>query len=111
MFSPFTVKTLVFFSVSIVACILLPWLTKRFFHWFGERPSEFETKFLLLFLFGLGSLALWAGSEAVLPAYLIGMALAGSVGKNHPLIRRLRTLTFGLLTPFYFIRAGALVPP
>jgi len=25
------------------------------------------------------------------------------------LIRRLRTLTFGLLTPFYFIRAGSLV--
>jgi Kef-type K+ transport system membrane component KefB len=31
------------------------------------------------------------------------------VGKDHILIRRLRTLTFGLLTPFYFIRAGSLV--
>jgi Kef-type K+ transport system membrane component KefB len=37
------------------------------------------------------------------------MILAGTVGKDHLLIRRLRTLTFGLLTPFYFIRAGALV--
>jgi glutathione-regulated potassium-efflux system ancillary protein KefC len=35
--------------------------------------------------------------------------LAGTVGKDHALIRRLRTLTFGLLTPFYFIRAGSLV--
>ena len=51
----------------------------------------------------------WADSEAVLPAYLIGMVLAGTVGKDHMLIRRLRTLTFGLLTPFYFIRAGAFV--
>jgi hypothetical protein len=39
----------------------------------------------------------WAGSEAVLPAYLIGMVLAGTVGRDHALIRRLRTLTFGLL--------------
>jgi Kef-type K+ transport system membrane component KefB len=31
------------------------------------------------------------------------------VGKDHFLIRRLRTLTFGLLTPFYFIRAGSFV--
>jgi Kef-type K+ transport system membrane component KefB len=31
------------------------------------------------------------------------------VGKDHVLVRRLRTLTFGLLTPFYFIRAGSLV--
>jgi len=45
----------------------------------------------------------------VLPAYLIGMVLAGTVGKDHALVRRLRTLTFGLLTPFYFIRAGSFV--
>jgi Kef-type K+ transport system membrane component KefB len=44
-----------------------------------------------------------------LPAYVIGMVLAGTVGKDHALVRRLRTLTFGLLTPFYFIRAGSLV--
>jgi Kef-type K+ transport system membrane component KefB len=37
------------------------------------------------------------------------MVLAGTVGKDHALVRRLRTLTFGLLTPFYFIRAGSLV--
>jgi Kef-type K+ transport system membrane component KefB len=35
--------------------------------------------------------------------------LAGTVGKDHVLIRRLRTVTFGLLTPFYFIRAGSFV--
>jgi glutathione-regulated potassium-efflux system ancillary protein KefC len=60
-------------------------------------------------LFGLGALAAWAVSEPVLPAYFLGMVLAGTVGKDHALIRRLRTLTFGLLTPFYFIRAGSLV--
>jgi Kef-type K+ transport system membrane component KefB len=37
------------------------------------------------------------------------MILAGSVGKDHILIRRLRTLCFGFLTPFYFIRAGSFV--
>jgi Kef-type K+ transport system membrane component KefB len=68
-----------------------------------------EAKYLLLSLFGLGALAGWADSEAVLPAYLVGMVLAGTVGKDHALIRRLRTLTFGLLTPFYFLRAGAFV--
>lgn len=56
-----------------------------------------------------GGLAGWSGSEAVLPAYIIGMVLAGTAGKDHVLIRRLRTLTFGLLTPFYFIRAGSFV--
>ena len=108
-FAPFTSKTLVFLAASVAAMALLPWLTPRFFARYGGRPSELEAKFLLLALFGLGALATWAGSEAVLPAYLIGMVLAGTVGKDHALIRRLRTVTFGLLTPFYFIRAGSFV--
>lgn len=108
-FAPFTVKTLVFLGAGIVAFVALPWLTPRFFRRYGNRPSELEAKFLMFCLFGLGALAAWADSEAVLPAYLLGMVLAGTVGKDHALIRRLRTLTFGLLTPFYFIRAGSLV--
>src|SRR6202011_2488394 len=109
LFAPFTMKTLVFLSTGIVVFVVLPWLTPRFFRLYGDRPSELEAKFLLLCLLGMGALATWADSEAVLPAYLIGMVLAGTVGKNHALIRRLRTLTFGLLTPFYFIRAGSFV--
>src|SRR3984893_1856678 len=108
-FAPFTLKTLVFLVVGAVVFFVLPWLTPRFFRLYGNRPSELETKFLLLCLFGMGALATWADSEAVLPAYLIGMVLAGTVGKDHALVRRLRTLTFGFLTPFYFIRAGSFV--
>lgn len=109
LFAPFSAKTATFLAVLAIAAFVLPWLTPRFFRRYGGRPSELETKFLLLMLFGLGALATWADSEAVLPAYLIGMVLAGTVGKDHVLVRRLRTLTFGLLTPFYFIRAGSFV--
>ena len=109
MFAPFTLKTVLFVGVLTIAALALPWITPRFFRRYGGRPSELEAKFLLFTLFGLGALAAWADSEAVLPAYLIGMVLAGTVGKDHVLVRRLRTLTFGLLTPFYFIRAGSYV--
>jgi Kef-type K+ transport system membrane component KefB len=108
-FSPFTLKTLVFVTVCGALFAILPVVTPRVFRRYGGRVSELETKFILLALFATGGLAIWAGSEAVLPAYLIGMLLAGSVGRDHALIRRLRTLTFGLLTPFYFIRAGSFV--
>jgi Kef-type K+ transport system membrane component KefB len=108
-FAPFTLKTLLFVGAMLVLAFVLPWLTPRFFKRYGGRPSELEAKYLLLCLFGMGALATWADSEAVLPAYLMGMVLAGTVGKDHVLVRRLRTLTFGLLTPFYFIRAGAFV--
>jgi glutathione-regulated potassium-efflux system ancillary protein KefC len=109
LFSPFTWKTLVFVAGIVAAAFILPRVVPRFFKRYGNRPSELEAKFLMLCLFGLGALAGWAGSEAVLPAYLVGMVLAGTVGKDHALVRRLRTLTLGFLTPFYFIRAGSLV--
>jgi glutathione-regulated potassium-efflux system ancillary protein KefC len=108
-FSPFTYKSLVFAALCVIVFSVLPFLTPRFFRRYGGRVSELEAKFLLLALFGMGGAAVWAGSEAVLPAYMIGMVLAGTVGKDHALIRRLRTLTFGFLTPFYFIRAGSFV--
>ena len=108
-FAPFTLKTLLFVGAMAAACLALPWITPRIFRRFGGRASEIETKYLLLILFVLGALAAWADSEAVLPAYLTGMVLAGTVGRDHAFVRRLRTLTFGLLTPFYFIRAGSFV--
>jgi Kef-type K+ transport system membrane component KefB len=108
-FAPFTIKTLIFVAAAAAAFVALPWATPRFFKRFGGRPSELEAKFLMFTLFGLGALAAWADSEPVLPAYFLGMVLAGTVGRDHALVRRLRTLTFGLLTPFYFIRAGSLV--
>jgi Kef-type K+ transport system membrane component KefB len=108
-FSPFTLKTLAFIAISVIVFAALPFVTPRFFRRFGGRVWELEAKYLLFILFGMGGIAVWSGSEAVLPAYIIGMVLAGTVGKDHELIRRLRTVTFGLLTPFYFIRAGSFV--
>jgi len=108
-FSPFTIRTLIFVGASVAVFAVLPFLTPWFFRFYGGRVSELEAKYLIFVLFAMGGLAVWSGSEAVLPAYIIGMVLAGTVGKDHVLIRRLRTLTFGLLTPFYIIRAGSFV--
>lgn len=107
--APFTRRTLVFAALCALVLFALPFLTRWFFDRYGRRVSEMETKYPLFPLFGTGGVAAWAGSEAVLPAYLIGMMLAGTVGRDHFLVRRLRTLTSGLLTPFYFIRAGSFV--
>ena len=95
LFAPFTYKTLVFIVGSVVALAALPsitaWLTRHYAH----RTAAIRTKWVMLTLFGLGALALWSGSEAVLPAYLAGMVLAGSAARDAHWIRRVRTLTVG----------------
>ncbi|HSB81278.1 MAG TPA: cation:proton antiporter [Candidatus Methylomirabilis sp.] len=109
MFAPFTWRTLVFAAVSILAFGLLPLVTPLLVDRYANRTAAFRTKWVLFILFGLGALAVWAGSEAVLPAYIAGMVLATVLGSDHAFMRRLRTLTIGFLTPLYFLRAGSFV--
>jgi glutathione-regulated potassium-efflux system ancillary protein KefC len=108
-FAPFTYKTLIFVVVIAVVIGTLPFLTHRITQRYAHGTSAVRAKWVLLVLFGLGWLALWSGSEAVLPAYIAGMVLAEFAAQDHLWIRRMRTLTIGFLTPFYFIRAGSLV--
>ncbi len=109
MFAPFTMRTMIFVVVCVGTFILLPFMTDRLTLWYGNRTAAVRTKWVLFVLMGLGALALWAGSEAVLPAYIAGLVLAGNAARDPPWARRLRTLTVGFLTPFYFLRAGSLV--
>ena len=108
-FAPFTYKTCVFVGASVVVIGFLPLVTNFLTRRYGHRTAAIRAKWVLLVLFGLGALALWSGSEAVLPAYLAGMVLAGFAAEDHHWVRRMRTLTVGFLTPVYFIRAGSLV--
>jgi glutathione-regulated potassium-efflux system ancillary protein KefC len=109
LFAPFTQRTVIFIAVSALVIALLPRLTAALTERYAYRTAAVRTKWVLLVLFGLGALALWSGSEAVLPAYIAGMVLATAAADDHQWIRRMRTLTIGFLTPFYFLRAGSLV--
>jgi len=100
-------------ALFAVVTALAMWLLPRFVPWYfarvGNRISEPEIKFILLALFFLGGLGNMAKSEAVLPAYLIGMVLAPFFLKERVLAQRMRVIAFTLLTPFYFLKAGSLV--
>src|SRR6266568_6097936 len=99
----------IFAAVSAVTLLLLPRLTRLAISRFGHRVSEPEIKLLLVVLFGLGGLATQAGSEAVLPAYVAGLVVAGVFLHDRVLMDRLRSIAFALLTPFFFLRAGTLI--
>lgn len=108
-FAPFTYKTIIFVAVSVFVLALFPFITSLLTRIYGNRTAAIRAKWIVLVLFGLGALAYWSGSEAVLPAYVAGMLLAEFAAKEHRWVRRMRTLTVGFLTPFYFLRAGTLV--
>jgi len=108
-FAPFTLKTVAFVLVSAVVLSLFPLATRTLTALYGRRTAAIRAKWIVLVLFGLGALAYWSGSEAVLPAYIAGIMLAEFASQEDHWVRRMRTLTVGFLTPFYFLRAGTLV--
>lgn len=108
-FAPFNYKTLVFIGLTAIVLSILPFVSSFIRNNYGNRTAAIRTKWLLFILFALGGVAVWSGSEAVLPAYLTGMVLAEFSNEDNFWLRRFRTLTVGFLTPIYFIRAGSFV--
>lgn len=101
-----TVYFLLFVVVSVVAIVGMRSLQGWFFGRYGDRVIEPEIKGAFAVLFLLMWVADLAKSHAVLPAFLLGLAVA-TVFQRHPEEhRRFRVVAFALLTPFFFFKGG-----
>jgi Kef-type K+ transport system membrane component KefB len=100
---------LVFVVVTAICLYLLPRVMRLVIARLGHRVSEPEVKTIFVVLLALGGLATAAGSEAVLPAYVAGLVVAGVFMQDRIVLDRVRTIAFALLTPFFFLRAGTLI--
>jgi Kef-type K+ transport system membrane component KefB len=110
LFANFNLWLVVFVVVMSAVLWLMPKWTKFIIVKLGAtRVSEPEVKFIFLMLFFLGGLASTAKSEAVLPAYLVGLVVAGVFLHDKTLVHRMRSIAFTIFTPFYFIKAGLYV--
>jgi Kef-type K+ transport system membrane component KefB len=109
LFASFNIWMAVFVIVTVAVLWKLSPLTRWVIGKWGGRVSEVEVKFLFLVLFFLGGLATFANSEAVLPAYVIGLVIAGVFAREKVLVRRIRSIAFALLTPFFFLQAGTYI--
>jgi Kef-type K+ transport system membrane component KefB len=109
LFTKINITLIIFTVATILAIIILPKFSEIYFRVVKNHPSEPEVKFIFLTLSLFGLFAVKSGSEAVLPAYLIGAALANLFLENRKLVKRMRATTIAILTPFYFLKAGSLV--
>jgi Kef-type K+ transport system membrane component KefB len=110
LFADFKISLVVFVAVAAVVLWYMPKWTQYIIVRLGAtRVSEPEVKFIFFVLFFLGGLASTAKSEAVLPAYLLGLVVAGVFLRDKTLVHRMRSIAFSIFTPFYFIKAGLFV--
>ena len=110
LFANYNFWLLLFVIVTLIVLWFMPRWTQSIITRLGAtQVSEPEVKFILFVLFFLGGLATTAKSEAVLPAYLLGLVVAGVFLRDKTLVRRIRSIAFAVFTPFYFIKAGLYV--
>jgi Kef-type K+ transport system membrane component KefB len=110
LFANFNMWLVIFVVVMCVVLWFMPTWTQFIIVRLGAtRVSEPEVKFIFFILFFLGGLATTAKSEAVLPAYLVGLVVAGVFLRDKTLVNRMRRIAFAIFTPFYFIKAGLYV--
>jgi Kef-type K+ transport system membrane component KefB len=98
-----------FVVLTLGSLFVVPRLLRLAIAHLGHRVSEPEIKLVLVVLFALGGLATQAGSESVLPAYLVGLAIAGVFLHDRVLMDRVRSIAFAFFTPFFFLHAGTLI--
>ena len=109
LFANYNVLLVAFALTSVAVLVALPWSLRGVLRFLGHPISEPEVKFVFLLLLGLGGLATAARSEAVLPAYLLGLVAAGVFHQDPRLRTRIRATAFSFLTPFFFLKAGTLI--
>ena len=92
------------FSMFVIWGIprIAPW----FFGRYGDRVIEPEIKLVFATLFVLMYLGGRASSQAVLPAFVLGLAMSDHYATHRLEQERLRVVAFAFLTPFFFIKGG-----
>lgn len=97
---------LVFIGVSALLIVLVPRISPWFFRRYGERVTEPEIKMIFATLFIMMLVGELGQSHAVLPAFIFGLAMSRFLATQKNQLRRLRVVSFALLTPFFFLKSG-----
>jgi Kef-type K+ transport system membrane component KefB len=106
LFLEFNWFTLLFLGVSAWLILIIPriypWICRRY----GNRVIEPEIKFLFLILIVFMFFAKIGASHAILPAFVLGLAMSNNFMENRKLQHRFRVVAFAIITPFFFINGG-----
>jgi Kef-type K+ transport system membrane component KefB len=95
-----------FLGVAAAIILIMPRLQPWFFRRYGSRVIEPEIKGAFAALLVLMYFASLSASHAVLPAFVLGLAVSRIFAAHRAEQQRFRVVTFAVLTPFFFLKAG-----
>lgn len=99
-----TVSVIVF---GLIVTLLFPIIARWFFKRFDDNVSQYI--FVLVMVFLGASLAELAGIEAIIGAFLSGLALNRLIPQTSPLMNRIEFVGNAIFIPFFLIGVGMLI--
>ncbi len=100
--------TLLFVVISIAVIIIASKYSHYIFNHekLKNKVIEPEIKYVFLLLVIFMFFAAIGNSEAVLPAFILGLLMSKQLAKVKDLMVRLRTVSYAVITPIFFIVGG-----
>ncbi len=98
--------------VFVIISFIITFLATKFTHIIIDNPKlknkviepEIKCIFLLLLIFAF--FAKLGHSQAILPAFLLGLLMSKHLSENKTINSRLRTVAYAFITPIFFIVGG-----
>ncbi|HEY7083068.1 MAG TPA: cation:proton antiporter [Nitrososphaeraceae archaeon] len=98
-----------FFAIIGVLILVIPRILKNIVERYGRKAVEMELRFIFAVMLGIAFFADVAKLHAVFGAFLLGLVFANSIHKYEDILPKVRTVTFSILSPAFFIRAGMMI--
>lgn len=105
----FDYTTAIFLLSLPVLVYVIPKLLNNVILKYGKRVIEIEVRFLFGALFVVSFFAESSKMHAVFGAFVLGLIFANSLQHHQEIMSKMRTVTFTVLSPAFFIKAGMMI--
>ncbi|MCA1744314.1 MAG: cation:proton antiporter, partial [Bacteroidales bacterium] len=104
----FWIKLLLSFTIStLIILFVFPRLSRWFFKRYSDSVSQYIFVLVLVFLGAI--LSQWAGIEAIIGAFMAGLAINSLIPRTSPLMNRITFVGNAIFIPFFLIGVGMLI--
>lgn len=101
--------TIAFLLLIILMIFVLPKVLEYLVESYGKRAVELELRFIFACMLGISFIADSGRLHAVFGAFVLGLVFANCIHSYTDILSKTRSVTFSLLSPAFFVRAGMLI--
>ena len=105
----FNFFTLAFALAMALTALALPRPMKYVAGKYDQPSTQIELRFIFTVILGISLLADAGNMRTAFGAFLLGFVFANSLHNHAYVLSKLRSVTFSILAPVFFIRAGMLI--